>query len=119
MAWKFASDVPVYIQIERSICADILSGRYPPESQLPTVRQLALELSVNPNTVQKALCELEDRGIVYSKSTVGRFVTGDSAVLEAERLRVNETVLSEFLKTVESLGISRKQIIDFLNKEEN
>ena len=61
VAWKFDAETPVYLQIERRICADILSGKYPADTQLPSVRQFALEAAVNPNTVQKALCELETK----------------------------------------------------------
>lgn len=118
MAWKFDSETPVYLQIERKICADILSGKYPADSQLPSVRQFALEAAVNPNTVQKALGELESRGIVYSKGTVGRFVTGDKQALEYEHIRVKQRVISDFLKSVQSLGITRREIIDFLNEGE-
>lgn len=118
MAWKFDSETPVYLQIERKICADILSGKYPADSQLPSVRQFALEAAVNPNTVQKALGELESRGIVYSKGTVGRFVTGDKKALEYEHIRVKQRVISDFLKSVQSLGITRREIIDYLNEGE-
>ena len=118
MAWKFEPETPVYLQIERKICADILNGKYPSDSQLPSVRQLAIEASVNPNTMQKALSELESKGIVYSRGTVGRFVSGDQEVLERERAAVKQRVISDFLNNAVSLGITRQEIIDFLNKGE-
>ncbi len=116
MAWKFEAETPVYLQIERKICADILSGKYPADTQLPSVRQFAVEASVNPNTIQKALGELEDTGIVYSKGTVGRFVTGDENILEQERRKAKKRVIEEFLKSSVSLGITKQEIIDYLNE---
>jgi len=118
VAWKFDAETPVYLQIERRICADILSGKYPADTQLPSVRQFALEAAVNPNTVQKALCELETRGLVYSKGTVGRFVTGDKQVLELEHSSVKSRIIGDFLKSAVSLGITKQEIIDYLNKGE-
>lgn len=118
MAWKFDAETPVYLQIERKICADILSGRYPADSQLPSVRQFALEAAVNHNTVQKALGELESRGIVYSRGTVGRFVTGDTQVLELEHMRIKRRVIGDFLRDAVSLGITKQEIIDYLNEGE-
>lgn len=74
MAWQFRGHSPVYRQIVRHIRADILNGRYQPDEQIPPVRQLAMEASVNPNTMQRALSALEDEGLLVSRGTVGRFV---------------------------------------------
>ena len=82
MAWNFTADKPVYIQIARRITASVLSGEYKPGEQIPTVRQLALEAAVNPNTVQHAFTELEKEGIIVSHGTVGRYVTEDESVIE-------------------------------------
>lgn len=77
MAWQFRGHSPVYRQIVRHIRADILSGCYQPDEQIPPVRQLAMEAGVNPNTMQRALSALEDEGLLVSRGTVGRFVTSD------------------------------------------
>ena len=69
MAWSFSEGKAVYLQIAERITVSILSGKYLPSEQLPSVRQLALEAAVNPNTVQHAFCELEDDGIIVSKGT--------------------------------------------------
>lgn len=74
MAWQFRGHSPVYRQIVRHIRADILSGCYQPDEQIPPVRQLAMEAGVNPNTMQRALSALEDEGLLVSRGTVGRFV---------------------------------------------
>ena len=83
MAWKFTSDRPVYLQIAERITKSVLSGEYKPGEQIPSVRQLALEAAVNPNTVQRAFSELENNGLIISKNTIGRFVTDDTEILES------------------------------------
>ena len=80
MAWKFSSDKPVYLQISDKIVKKVLSGEYPVGEQIPTVRQIALEAAVNPNTVQHAFSELENEGLIISKGTMGRFVTEDAEI---------------------------------------
>ena len=75
MAWTLDSDRPIFLQIVERIQTDIVSGRYQPGDKLPSVRDLAAEASVNPNTMQKAFAELERTGLVYSRRTSGRFIT--------------------------------------------
>lgn len=118
MSWRFEADTPVYIQIERRICADILRGKYAPGAQIPSVRQIAMEAAVNPNTVQKALIELEGRGIVSAQSTVGRFVTLDSKIIENERRLVLKEITDRFLKSALALGISKQELIKQLGEED-
>ena len=82
LAWKFTSDKPVYLQIADRLTKSVLSGEYKPGEQIPSVRQLALEAAVNPNTIQHAFTELENNGLIISKNTIGRFVTDDEALIE-------------------------------------
>ena len=77
MAWKFNDNAPIYLQIVNTLKRNIASGAYPPGSRLPSVRDLALEAGVNPNTMQRALSELERSGLVNSQRTAGRFITED------------------------------------------
>ena len=81
MSWQFNRTEAVFLQIEKRLKREILVGKYPPDSQFPSVRQLAAEAAVNPNTMQKALSLLEDEGLLYSKGTLGRFVTNDEETL--------------------------------------
>ena len=81
MPWNLDSDRPIFIQIIERIQVDIISGLYKPGDKLPSVRELAQEASVNPNTMQKALSELERTGLVYSQRTSGRFITEDTAMI--------------------------------------
>lgn len=78
MAWELDSDRPIFIQIVERIQMEIISGKYSPGDKLPSVRDLAAVAAVNPNTMQKALTELERTGLVYSQRTSGRFITEDA-----------------------------------------
>ncbi len=118
MSWQFNSTEAVFIQIANRLRADIVSGKYPPDSQVPPVRQLAFEASVNPNTMQKALTLLEDEGLLYTRSTVGRFITSDTSVLFAARERIRREALLNLLKQARTLGITNEELIDFI-KEDN
>ena len=75
MNWQFSNDAPIYAQLIRQIRAGIVSGAFSPGERLPSVRDLAMEAGVNPNTMQRALTELERDGLVYSQRTSGRYVT--------------------------------------------
>ena len=111
MAWKFTSDRPVYLQIAERIKKSVLSGIYPPGGQIPSVRQLALEAAVNPNTVQHAFTELENQGIILSRGTLGRYVTEDTHTIEACRSEMAQQYVRVFLRDIEQLGISRDQAL--------
>lgn len=82
MPWDLDNDRPIYLQLMERIQHDIISGVYRPGDKIPSVRDLALEAAVNPNTMQKALSELERSGLVYSQRTSGRFITEDEKMLK-------------------------------------
>ena len=119
MAWSFSSDRPVYLQIAERIKKSVLSGGYTAGEQLPTVRQLALEAAVNPNTVQHAFVELEDEGIIISKGTLGRFVTEDMGVIEVCRREMAEKLVKNFVDSIEELSIPLEEAIEMVKEVEN
>ena len=82
MSWNFTNDRPIYMQIMEKIQLKIICGYYKPGEKLPSVRDIASEAAVNPNTMQKALTELEKTGLVFSKRTSGRFITEDSDMIK-------------------------------------
>ena len=82
MPWNLDDNRPIYLQLMERIQQDIISGVYGPGDKLPSVRELALEASVNPNTMQKALSELERSGLVHSQRTSGRYITRDEQMLK-------------------------------------
>lgn len=117
MAWNFTQDSPVYLQISKRIIMSVLSGEYSSGMQIPSVRQLALEAAVNPNTVQHAFQELEDEGIIISKGTQGRFVTEDTKVIEGCRKRMAEQLVKNFTLQANLLSVSKEHIITMIEEE--
>ena len=111
MAWDFNDNSPIYMQIVNCIQREIASGAYAPGTRLPSVRDLALEAGVNPNTMQRALAELERRGLVNAQRTAGRFVTEDAAALTDLRKEMSETIAAEFCHKLRSLGLCDDEII--------
>ena len=119
MEWTFRSDQPIYAQMSRQLSAAIVTGYYSPGQRLPSVRDIAMDAGVNPNTVQRALAELERDGLVFSQRTSGRFVTEDPEKIRSVRETMAKEVIDEFLKAMKKLGIDRKETIAFLEKEED
>ncbi len=110
MAWILDDSRPIYLQIEGLIKTKIISGVYQPGQKLPSVRDLAAEAAVNPNTMQKALTELERSGLVYTQRTSGRFITEDTAKMTELKEQIAREQLQLFLKNMEQLGLSRDDI---------
>ncbi len=117
MAWQFNEHTPVYLQIANRLRDEIIKGNYPPTSQIPTVRQLALTAAVNPNTVQRALTELENEGLICAKGTQGRFVTDDKDKLRGAATQAARELVREFVKKAENLAINREQLIKMLEED--
>lgn len=118
MAWSFSGHTPVYVQIADRIRDDILCGVYPPKSQIPSVRQLALTAAVNPNTVQHALAALETEGIICSEGTAGRFVTDDKALISAARHKAAQEFVRSFTQQAKKLSISKEELIKMIEEED-
>lgn len=116
MPWTLNNDRPLYLQLMERIQMDIISGKYQAGDKLPSVRDLALEASVNPNTMQKALSELERNGLVFSKRTSGRFITEDKELLKQLRHDKVIELIKEFIDKMNALGFPEDEIITLLNK---
>lgn len=119
MGWILNADRPIYAQIVEKLSLDIAAGNYKPGDKLPSVREFAIDAAVNPNTMQKALSELEQLGLVYSKRTSGRYITEDSQLLAdyRQQLAVKET--HAFLLKMQKLGFDKKNTIKLIEKEED
>lgn len=117
MAWNLDSDRPIYAQILERIQMQIVSGVYQPGTKIPSVRELAADAGVNPNTMQKALVELERSGLVITLRTSGRVVTEDLNMIKEIRSQLAGEEAREFLKRMKELGFDSKDIIDLLKKE--
>lgn len=111
MAWEFDNRTPVFLQITEHIKEDILLGVYPAGSQIPPVRALALQAGVNPNTMQRALSQLENDGILHTQATTGRFVTPTAP----ESLRAEAT--AELVARMRLLGITKEELLRALDKK--
>lgn len=117
MAWKFDNDRSIYIQLVEQIQNRIITGEYPPGSKLASVRDLASEAEVNPNTMQKALATLENTGLVYAVRTIGRFVTEDMDMIKELKYHSAKEVVADFKQKMQSLGFTEKEIIELLKEE--
>ena len=116
MAWTLDSDRPIFLQIVERIQTDIVSGRYQQGDKLPSVRDLAAEASVNPNTMQKAFAELERTGLVYSRRTSGRFITEDCHMIEQLKTSLATEKMEEFLAQMRQLGFQNDEILSLMNQ---
>lgn len=114
----FKDTRPIYEQIVDKFQILILRGILEPDSKMPSVRSLAIELSVNPNTVQKAYEELERRGFIYTVKGRGSFAANDSRLLEGKKEEFRNK-LRALLKEAAEVGISRREIAAYLSEEEN
>lgn len=116
MPWNLDSDRPIFMQVLERIRVDIISGRYQPGDKLPSVRELAAEAAVNPNTMQRAFAELERTGLVYSKRTSGRFITEDRAMIEALKSDIAQEKIRLFIDSMEQLGYDKAQILALIGQ---
>lgn len=116
MAWQFDNGRPIYTQLLEQIRFLIISGQYPAGSKLPSVRDLAAESSVNPNTMQRALTELERSGLIYSQRTSGRFVTEDGELIKKMKESIGQEKILIFFHEMEQLGYEAEEIIALIHK---
>ena len=110
MKGNLDNNMPIYLQLMEQIQRDIISGRYGPGDKLPSVRELAVEAAVNPNTMQKALSELERGNLVYSQRTSGRFITEDKELIKELKREQAGKYLAEFFENMRSLGLKEEEI---------
>ena len=110
MEWNFKDGVPIYTQIIDEMTMRIASGAYGPGDKLPSVRELAVDAGVNPNTMQRALAELERRGLVYSERTSGRFVTKEETVLSDLHEELAKRYFDELTEKLRKIGMDDKAI---------
>ena len=118
MEWKFRSDQPIYTQLVEQLTQAILSGAVAPGERLPAVRDLAMRAGVNPNTMQRAMAELEQRGLIYAQRTSGRFVTDNAAVIRAARDRLARQEAAAFAAAMARMGYHKEQVLQLLREEE-
>lgn len=116
MNWNFDNERPIYLQIIEHIKLFIVTGEFLPGQKLASVRELASEAGVNPNTMQKALSELENTGLVYSNRTSGRYVTDNPDLINSVREEMAKKNIVSFLLSMEQIGITLKDSIELIQK---
>lgn len=109
MKWEFVNDRPIYTQIIERIKLFIVSGELAVGARLPSVRELAADAGVNPNTMQRALSELERAGLVYANRTSGRFITEDKDMIQNIKGEAAEAYIRMFLESMRKIGYDRKE----------
>lgn len=118
MEWKLTADRPVYLQLLEQFERQLASGEWAAGSRLPSVRELAADAGVNPNTMQRALQELETRGLIVTQRTAGRMVTQDAQKLAAVREQLGQALALEYLRGTKALGYTRAQSAQLLQEIE-
>ena len=116
MPWELDNDRPIYLQLMERIQQDIIAGIYKPGDKIPSVRDLDLDAAVNPNTMQKALAELERSGLVYSQRTSGRFITEDEAMLKNMKMQLAREHIREFFEKMHQLGFGDDETLELIQK---
>ncbi|NFN92617.1 GntR family transcriptional regulator [Clostridium botulinum] len=116
MGWEFKDDRPIYLQLIDQLQLRIISGIYITGDKLPSVRELASEASVNPNTMQKALTELERKNLVFTQRTSGRFITEDIDLINKIRNDLAKKEIESFLNNMKNIGYDQNEIINIMDK---
>lgn len=115
MQWDFQEGIPIYSQIVDEILTRIARQDYSPGDRLPSVRELALEAGVNPNTMQRAYADLEQQGYVHAERTSGRFVTADKDLLRLLKDKLSTKAMEECIAKLQKLGLAREEIRETLS----
>uniref|UniRef100_I5ASD6 Putative transcriptional regulator n=1 Tax=Eubacterium cellulosolvens (strain ATCC 43171 / JCM 9499 / 6) TaxID=633697 RepID=I5ASD6_EUBC6 len=118
MNWELNSERPIYAQIIEKVIMDIISGVYRPGERLPSVRELAMDAAVNPNTMQKALAELERTGLVKSQRTSGRFITEDTDLIMDEKRKIARKEIQDFRDKMNAIGFTTEEIVQLMYEKE-
>ena len=118
MDWHFTDDRPIWQQLTEQLTLRILKGEYPPGGKLPAVREIAAQAGVNPNTMQRALAQLEQDGLVVTNRTAGRTVTEDAKTLSEMCMRLAQEHITQYLSNMALLGFSKQEAIELIEKRE-
>ena len=116
MECVFDNERPIYIQLVEMIRIDIVSGKFKKGQKLPSVRELALIMKVNPNTMQKALAELENEKLIYTERTNGKYVTEEKKLIEKIKKELANKTVSTYLNNMKNIGFSKEEATNYLKK---
>ena len=116
MEYIFDNERPIYIQLGEIIRIEIVSGKFKKGQKMPSVRELALIMKVNPNTMQKALIELENEKLIYTERTNGKYVTEDEQLIEKVKSELANGIVNTYLNSMENIGIDYETAIKYLQE---
>ena len=116
MDYIFDNERPIYIQLVEQLRIEIVSGKLKAGERLPSVRELALITRVNPNTMQKALVELEEEGLIYTERTNGKFVTTNKELIEKIKKELAKEKINNYLNDMKNIGITYEEAIKYLQE---
>ena len=119
MEINFDNNIPIYIQLVEYLKKEIILGRFKPGERIPSVRDLALLLKVNPNTIQKSLTELEYQKLIYTERTNGKYVTEDKKIIEKIKNDYAKELTNKYFSNMKSIGYNEKEIIDYVKEMED
>lgn len=114
MKFDFDNNIPIYIQLVEQLKIYIISGKLKLGERLPSVRDLALDIKVNPNTMQKALVELENLKLVYTERTNGKYVTNDKDLINKIKLEYAKEISNKYFSSMQSIGFTKEEAIKYL-----
>ena len=114
MKFIFDNERPIYLQLVEQLQLYIISGKIPPGEKLPSVRELSVQAKVNPNTMQRALAELESQKLIFTERTNGKYVTSNTRQIDKYKHRLVRTVTKKFLQDLKEIGCSKAEVIEIL-----
>lgn len=117
MGYEFLTDRPIYLQLVELFSRRIVSGQLARGAKLGSVRDMATEFGVNPNTMQRALADLESTGLVYSNRTAGRYITEDEQLIAAVQAELADKVVDDFLQSMQAIGIAPAAVMPIIEKQ--
>ena len=114
MSYEFDKNIPIYLQIEEQIKLNIIKEIYKKGERLPSVREYALMLKTNPNTINRALLELEEQGLIKTQRTSGKYISEDEKIIKDLKQKYIKTTTEEFVKKMQEINVSKKEILELL-----
>ena len=116
MDYIFDNERPIYVQLVEKLRIEIVSGKLKSGERIPSVRELALTARVNPNTMQKALAELESEGLIYTERTNGKFVTDNKELIETIKRELAKEKVNNYINDMKNIGITYEEAVHYLQE---
>lgn len=117
MSFSFDNNIPIYIQLVEQLKINIISGKIKPGERLPSIRDLAMDNKVNPNTMQKALAELEEMKLIYTERTNGKYITNDNSLISKYKEEYAKKISVKYISDMKVIGYDDKQILEHLKQK--